>query len=166
MTSVPKPREHRLPDVIGWRELVGLPDLGLPLLHAKIDTGARTAALHAHKIHTLTEGGIRLVEFLPPRIAKGKITPCRFPVHDEREIKNTSGVPESRIVIRTTLMIAGRHWKIDLSLTDRTKMTFPIIIGRAAIRRHNLLVDSGRSYIAGAPEKRQTHKKPTRKDAI
>jgi hypothetical protein len=135
-----------------------LPDLGLPVLHAKIDTGARTTALHAHNIRVVDADGVHLVEFLPPGIGKGKIALCRFPIHDEREIKNTSGIPESRIIIRTTLIIAGRHWKIDVSLTDRANMTFPIIIGRSAIRRHNLLVDSGRSYIAGDPEKKPRRK--------
>ncbi len=143
--------------VIGWREVVGLPDLGLPNVHAKIDTGARTTALHASFVRTFDEDGQRWVEFRPPKIGKVQTMRCRAPIHDEREIKNTSGVPELRIVIRTTLVIAGRRWKIDLSLADRTKMAFPIIIGRSAIRRHGLLVDCGRSYLAGDPgEKRST----------
>jgi len=136
---------------IGWREVVGLPDLGLPALHAKIDTGARTSALHASHVRRFAQDGRQWVEFRPPRI--GKTTPqrCILPVADEREVKNTSGVPEMRIIVRTTLVIGGRRWKIDLSLADRAKMAFPIIIGRSAIRRHGLLVDCGRSYLAGEP---------------
>ena len=150
--------------MIGWRELVGLPELGLPVLHAKIDTGARTTALHAHKIRVVDEDGLHLVEFLPPRIGKGKIAKCRFPIHDEREIRNTSGIAECRIIIRTTLLIGRRHWKIDLSLADRAGMTYPIIIGRTAIRRHNLLVDSGRSYLVGAPVPKTPKKKSSREE--
>ena len=141
----------RAPAVIGWRENVGLPDLGLPIVHAKIDPGARTPALHASFVRRYEQDGALWVEFRPPRIGKGPTRRCRAPVHDEREITNTSGVPELRVIIRTTLMIAGRRWKIDLSLADRTKMAFPIIIGRSAIRRHGLLVDCGRSWLAGDP---------------
>lgn len=137
--------------VIGWREIVDLPDLGLIGLHAKIDTGARTTALHARKIRLFDEDGTHWVEFLPPRVGAEKPVPCRCPVHDEREIKNTSGIPEKRIIIRSTLVIAGRRWKIELSLSNRSNMAHPIIIGRSAISRHHLLVDSGRSYSSGNP---------------
>jgi hypothetical protein len=139
------------PLLIGWREVVGLPELGLPAMHAKIDTGARTTALHAGHVRAFDQDGARWVEFTPPRVGKAPALRCRLPVADEREVKNTSGVPELRIIVRATLVIGGRRWKIDLSLADRTKMTFPIIIGRSAIRRHGLLVDCGRSYLAGEP---------------
>lgn len=144
------------PLLIGWREVVGLPELGLPAVHAKIDTGARTTALHAGHVRAFDQDGARWVEFTPPRIGKAPAHRCRLPVVDERKVKNTGGVAELRIIVRTTLMIGGRHWKIDLSLADRTTMAFPIIIGRSAIRRHGLLVDCGRSYLAGEPGPKQT----------
>ncbi len=143
--------------VVGWREVIDLPDLGLAGMHAKIDTGARTTALHAHRIRTFEDKGIRWVEFLPPHTGAGKTALCRCPIHDERDIKNTSGIPEKRIIIRTMLVIAGRYWKIQLSLTNRSNMSHPIIIGRSAIRRHNLLVDTGRSFSSGHPQHLPQH---------
>ncbi|MDW4549273.1 RimK/LysX family protein [Defluviimonas sp. D31] len=138
--------------VIGWRETVTLPDLGLIEMHAKIDTGATTTALHASLIRTYDRDGALWVEFRPPRIGHERPDLCHAPVHDQREVRNTSGVPIRRIIIRTTLQIAGRSWLIDVSLADRTEMTFPVIIGRSAIRRHRLLVDCGRSYVTGHPD--------------
>lgn len=136
------------PIIIGWREFVDLPELGLTDLRAKIDTGALTSALHARNLRVFEIDGTRWVEFRAPGASRDKSGFCRFPVHDERRITNTSGIPEMRIVIRQTLVIAGHHWKFDLSLTDRSKMSHPIIIGRSALRRHGLLVDSGRSFLA------------------
>ena len=151
-TSTRPPRKRKAPAdplVIGWREYVGLPDLGVPAVNAKIDTGARTSALHATHIRLYEQDGHYWVEFQPPRI--GRVWPprCRLPVHDERAIRNSSGLSEPRIVIRTRLSIARRRWSIDLSLADRAEMSHPLIIGRSAIRRRKLLVDCGHSYILG-----------------
>lgn len=159
-TSAPAsgaPRRRRAssdPTVIGWREIVGLPELGLQDLPAKIDTGARTSALHATRIREVTENGETWVEFDPPRHAGQRPPRCRLPLHDRRAVKNTSGVPEVRYIVRTPFVIAGRRWLIELSLTNRADMSFPIIVGRAAIRRHRLLVDSGRSYLTGRPQRK------------
>lgn len=133
--------------VIGWREYVTLPDLGLKNIHAKVDTGALTTALHASHVKTYSKDGNPWVQFQPPRVGGKKPELCHAQIHDIRDIRNTSGVAVRRIIIRTTLKIAGRLWMIDLSLADRTRMAFPIIIGRSAIRRHHLLVDCGRSYL-------------------
>src|SRR5690606_29266861 len=116
-------------------------------IRAKIDTGARTTALHADKIRTYEHQGALWVEFHP---STHKGLPdrglCHARVHDRRLIKNTSGVPEERIVIRTHLNISDRRYLIDVALSDRGDMTFAIIVGRSAIRNHRLLVDSGRSW--------------------
>ncbi|MEX5728187.1 hypothetical protein Ga0609869_001540 [Rhodovulum iodosum] len=135
------------PLVIGWREIVDLPDLGLDRVKAKIDTGARTTALHAGDLRFYDAGGAQWVEFRPPDL--GHVAPdlCRARVHDRRAIKNTSGVPEERVIIRTHLHIANRNFLIEVALANRGDMAFPIIIGRTAIRYHRLLVDSGRSWI-------------------
>ena len=134
---------------IGWREDVGLPDLGISRLKAKIDTGARTSALHAEDMEVTEIGGRRWVSFTVPHAeAAGRVT---APVLDERDIKNTSGTPERRIVIRTTLILGRRRWKIDVSLADRTEMAFDLILGRTAIRGRRISVNPGRSYLAGPP---------------
>lgn len=143
--ALKKPRATREPILIGWREHVALPDLALHDLPAKIDTGARTSALHASHVKTYTQDGLTWVQF---RVMTDEGSQFRrAPVEDIRDIKNTSGVPETRIVIQTTLKIANRVWKIDVSLADRSNMAFALILGRTAIRRHGIYVDCGKSFL-------------------
>lgn len=136
---------------IGWREIVGLPDLGIAALRAKIDTGARTSALHAVDLEVVERNGEPWVEFHVPRRSVPRSKRCALPIVDRRKIRNTSGVAETRVVVETTLVLGQRHWRIELSLADREKMTFDLILGRTAIRRHRLLVNPGKSYLAGRP---------------
>lgn len=136
---------------IGWRERVGFPDLGIPVLRAKIDTGARTSALHAVNIEEFVQNGDEWVRFGAPLSDHGPITRCAARLVDTRAIKNTSGKPQDRYVVSTTIILAQRRWKIEVSLADRDNMGFPLILGRTAMRRHRLLVDPGRSYLAGEP---------------
>jgi hypothetical protein len=135
------------PLVIGWRERIDLPELGYFNLPAKIDTGARTSALHAEEILTFSRDGERWVRFRVPgaRRSLDRVHECR--VRDAREIRNTSGVPEVRVVIRTSFVLADREWKIDISLTDRSGMKHELIVGRSAIADHAIAVHSGRSYL-------------------
>ena len=73
------------------------------------------------------------------------------PLLGERSVKNTSGEPQDRMVIETLLVLGNRHWHIEVTLADRANMAMPIILGRTAIRRRRILVDAGRSFLAGAP---------------
>jgi len=130
--------------VIGWQEHVDLPLLGLTNLKAKIDTGARTSALHATEIVEFERDGAPWVRFNTRFDDDAHDTNVESPIHDRREITNTSGVPEVRIVIRTKFRIANRLWRIDLSLTERTEMRVRMIVGRTALRRHRILVDPAR----------------------
>ncbi len=138
-------------DKIGWREWIGLPELQIASIKAKIDTGARTSALHAVDLQPLVLGGENWIEFHVPRPGVPRSERCRARIVDERKIKNTSGVPELRCVVSTTLILGPRHWHIEVSLADRERMEFDIILGRTAIRRHEILVDAGSSYLAGPP---------------
>lgn len=141
------PRQRR---EIGWREEVALPDLHIARLKAKVDTGARTSALHAENVERFARGGLAWVRFsVPLAAAAGRI---EAPVADEREIRNTSGQAERRIVIRTTLVLGRRRWPIEVSLADRTEMAFDLILGRTALRGRRLCVDPGRSFLAGPPD--------------
>lgn len=133
--------------VIGWHECISLPQLGLLDFAVKVDTGARTTALHASQIETFDRDGQHMVRFLPPEIASGQPDMVELPVLEERDITNTSGVPERRLVIQTPMVIAKRRWTIDVSLTDRGSMRFPLILGRSALRGHNIAVHPGRSYM-------------------
>ena len=150
MTATPPKmkKAKRAPLIIGWRENISLPDLGLVDIKAKIDTGARTTALHADHIRTYDRDGESWVEFHPSTHAGLPDSGlCHARLHDQRPIKNTSGVPQSRFVIRTLLDVADRSFLIEVSLSDRADMAFPIIVGRTALRKHRLLVDPGRSWL-------------------
>ena len=143
----PTQATRRPPTVIGWMEMIDLPDLGLVALKAKIDTGARTSALHAHDIRTFTRDGSPWVAFRADLGHGLHDRPIEAPLHAERPIKNTSGVPEDRYIIRTTMRLGTRKWRIDLSLSDRTNMTFPMIVGRAALKDHAIAVHTRRTYL-------------------
>lgn len=139
------PRER---EVIGWRELIGLPELGISQMAAKIDTGARTSALHAEDREIFERNGERWVRFRAPKVKNQPARLIEAPIKVEREIKNTSGIPENRFVIRTLLMLGSHRWHIDVSLADRDAMTFDLIIGRTALKGRRVLVDPAHSYLS------------------
>jgi hypothetical protein len=126
--------------IVGWMEYVDLPDLGLLDLKAKIDTGARTSAIHATDITPFKKGDEDWVRFTTHATQDGEHVTLESPVHSSRSIMNTSGVPEERIIIRTKFRLARRMWTIDMSLTDRENMTFTLIVGRTALKNHSIAV--------------------------
>lgn len=136
---------------MGWREFVSLPDFDIDQLRAKVDTGARTAALHAEKQEQFERGGERWVrfEFSSQSSRSKQILEAR--VIDEREIKNTGGIPERRLIVRTTLLLGSHRWPIDVSLADRKNMEFDLILGRSALQALGVLIDPSRSYVMGQP---------------
>ena len=148
-----KKQEAKAVSEIGWREYVGLPDLGIPGIRAKIDTGARTSALHATRQRIVEEKDGPWVEFHVPVPGTPGTTRCRAKLVDRRQIKNTSGVPEERLIVSTRLVIDDRRWSIEISLADRENMGFDLILGRTAIRRHRLLVNPGRSFLTAQSRK-------------
>ncbi|MFO6466035.1 ATP-dependent zinc protease [Jannaschia sp. KMU-145] len=137
--------------VVGWMERVSLPALDLTDIKAKIDTGARTSALHADMMEEFERDGVPWLRF---RIRHNGARSQRIhehPVLDRRAVKNTSGIPEDRHVIRTPLLIAGHRWLIDLSLTDRSRMRSPMIVGRTALSAHNVAVHTRRTRLRTCP---------------
>lgn len=143
------PRNRAL--VIGWREMVALPEFGIDSMRAKIDTGARTSALHALDQVRFEKDGLPWVRFRVPIPGTPRTARFSAPVLDERDIKNTSGEPENRIVIRVLLILGWHRWHVEVSLANREKMEFDMILGRTAIRRRKITVDPGRSFLAGPP---------------
>lgn len=138
-------RKKALP-VIGWREWVTLPDLGLERIKAKIDTGARSSALHAFNLRTVTENGITVARFdVHPMQRGGPTVAVSADVVDMRYVRNPGGRREYRPVIRTPVTLLGQTWEIDVTLTPRWGMNFRMLLGRAAVR-HHFLVDPGRSF--------------------
>lgn len=150
MTMNPaKPKKP--PTIIGWRERIALPDLGIALMQAKIDTGARTSAIHATRVQVFQRDGQNWARFHIPHASGLRARDCEARLIDQRAIKNTSGKEQERLVIETLMIMGNRRWSIEVSLADRSNMVNPIILGRTAIRRRRILVDAGRSFLVGLP---------------
>ena len=143
-------RRKRPPTMIGCAEWIALPELGIARMRAKIDTGARTTAIHATRIRRMVRDGEPWVAFHVP-LRDAKPVHCTAPLLEEREVRNTGGVPERRIVIVTALCIAGRTWPIEITLANRAGMSNTLILGRMAIYRRNILVNPDRTMLAGPP---------------
>jgi hypothetical protein len=129
--------------VIGWNEWVQLPQIGIPLIKAKIDTGAKTSALHAFDIETFKRRGISWVRFkIHPIQGNSKVTvQCEAPVVDRRMVTDSGGKAEKRLVIETLAHINGVTRSIELTLTNREKMVFRMLLGRQAIGKFDFLVN-------------------------
>jgi ribosomal protein S6--L-glutamate ligase len=142
-------RVDQLPSrlIVGWQEWVALPDLGLPALKAKIDTGAKTSALHTHSIEAYGSSKRPMVRFSvrPNPDARDPEVEASASVIDQREVISSNGVRELRFVIRSRLSIGGRSWPIEITLTNRERMTYRMLIGRQAIRA-DMLVDAASSF--------------------
>ena len=152
-------RRSREKLVIGWREWVELPDLGIEQIKAKVDTGARTSALHAYRVKRFERDGKGFVRFYvhPIQRRKRPEVRCEAPLVDERIVISSNGKPEHRYVIETLVKMGGRAWPIEVTLTNRDEMSFRMLLGRQAIRRR-LVVDPGRSYRLTAAKRRRTKK--------
>jgi hypothetical protein len=140
--------KHQSRPIIGWREWVTLPDLGVKAIKAKIDTGARSSAIHAFHIERFSRGDQDFVRFqMHPiqRETKHTVT-AEAPLLDQRHIRNSGGHAELRLVILTHAELKDHRWLIELTLTNRDVMGFRMLLGRAAVREH-FLVDPGHSYL-------------------
>lgn len=140
-------------EVIGWREWITLPEYGADRIKAKVDTGARTSALHAFRLEEYLEDGAEWARFEihPEQRSSRNAIEVTAPIVDHRRVKSSNGVVQSRPVIRTKLAVLGNEFTIDLTLTNRDEMGFRMLIGRAALRRR-FLVDPTRSYYGGRDE--------------
>lgn len=136
-------------------EFIDLPDLPLNNIKAKIDTGARTSALHATEIRRFERDGHPWVSFLTEAPGEDGMVRIEAKIKERRSIKNTSGIPENRIVIRTTIRLGDETWPVDLSLTDRANMTFQMIVGRAALMNHAIAVHTKRAHLLRGKPKQQ-----------
>ena len=136
--------------VIGWREWLGVPTLGIERIKAKIDTGARTSSLHAFDVRPFTERGAQHVAFSVSAVQRRRqpTIACVAPVYEQRMVTSSSGHRQLRYVIEVDIEMAGVIRPIELTLADRDSMGFRMLLGREAIRRR-FLIDSDKSFIAG-----------------
>ena len=137
---------------LGWREWVSLPDLGLQRIKAKVDTGARTSAIHAFALKSYEEDGRERVEFRmhPNQKDTDTVVVCDAAVIDKRVVTDSGGHKEERFVIETTLQIGEHAWPIEATLTARDDMLFRMLVGRTAMKGR-AVVNPGRSYVVGKP---------------
>jgi len=136
--------------LVGWREWASLPELGIPAIKMKVDTGARTSALHAFSIETFEESGKKRVRFAIHPLQKRRDIEiyCVADVIDERIVSDSGGHRENRIVIKTPICIGEMRWEVEFTLTDRDTMRFRALLGRKAMESL-FIVDPEKSFITG-----------------
>lgn len=142
---------------LGWREWLALPEFGIDYIKAKIDTGARTSALHAFYLEPFERDGAPWVRFgIHPNQGSSKVVVhCEAPVIDRRRVTDSGGHREERYVINTPVTLGEQTVEVEVTLTDRENMRFRMLLGRTAMRGQ-FLVDPGLSYQVRArpPRKR------------
>ncbi|WP_323752393.1 ATP-dependent zinc protease [Marinobacter sp.] len=152
-TTPPATTENRVG--LGWREWVGLPELGIGRMKAKVDTGARTSCLHTFRTEPYTENGERRVKFWvhPVQNEMKDVIECDAKVLDERTVTDSGGHKELRLVIETTVTVGDESWPIEMTLTNRDSMRFRMLLGRTAMSGRAVVYPEA-SYLAGEPAPR------------
>jgi hypothetical protein len=137
--------------LIGWEEWCALPDLGLPAIKAKIDTGARTSALHAYDIETFILDNTDMVRFkIHPLQRNNRLErQCVARLVDRRAVTSSNGEREYRFVIMTNIVFPVKTIETEITLTTRHNMAFRMLLGRTALRKARFAVDPGKRYLLG-----------------
>ncbi|WP_300615915.1 RimK/LysX family protein [Dokdonella sp.] len=139
---------------LGWREWLALPALGIPAIKAKVDTGARSSALHVEELETFERDGTLHVRFaVRPRRRGRYLIECSAPVSDRRPVMDSGGHRSERWFIETDVELAGRRFRTEINLSDRGAMLFPMLLGRSALGGR-FRVDPALSYSCPRPRRR------------
>ena len=139
---------------VGWREWVLLPDLGLPGIKAKIDTGARTSCLHAFSVEPFEKNGSEWVRFgiHPHQNDTDTEIYSEAEVTDKRMVSDSGGHKEERYVIMTDLVMAEQRWPVEITLTNRDTMLFRMLLGRTAME-NKIIINPAESFLLGRKTK-------------
>lgn len=135
--------------VAGWREWVALPAIGVPWVKAKLDTGARSSALHAFDIEELDAGARVRFHVRPWQDSNRDAVVVECPVYDRRLVRSSTGHAQQRYVVLVELELLGRTVRAETTLTNRDEMGFRMLVGRQALRQGGFVVDPGRSFVGG-----------------
>ena len=138
--------------LLGWREWISLPDLNIDLIKAKIDTGARSSALHAFAIDPYRKGGESWIMFAihPKQRHSDFIIECHAPIKDRRLVSDSGGHKQRRYVIETRLILGQSIITAEMTLTNRDSMLFRMLIGRTTMN-NRFIIDPNASYLQGKP---------------
>lgn len=136
---------------VGWREWLSLPDLGINSIKAKVDTGARTSAIHAFEVDPFEKDGKTWVRFAlhPNQGETDTVIWCEAEVIDQRKVTDSGGHTEQRFVILTNVCLGSKTWPIEVTLTNRDNMLFRMLLGRTAMTAGHIVVNPALSFLAG-----------------
>ncbi len=145
-------KKKRVLPVIGWREWIDLPEIGIEKIKVKVDSGARSSSLHAYDVKVFERDGKQWVSFKvhPLQRSREKVVCVEAEVLEFRSVKSSTGIAKMRPVIVTDVEILGQRFPVELTLASRDNMGFRMLLGREAFRGR-FLVDGGRSYYGGKP---------------
>lgn len=144
--------------IIGRIEQVDLPEWEFYGLEAKIDTGAFTSSLHCHHLEPFIKGDKEWIRFylLDPDHEAYSDQKMELPIHDQREVKSSNGETELRYFVQTKIIFFGKPYSIEFSLTDRSAMKYPLLIGRKFLRKGPFIVDVTKSKLSYTKEDRES----------
>ena len=158
-------KKRELP-VIGWREWVKLPTLGIDKIKVKVDSGARSSSIQAVKLKTFERDGEQWVRFRihPIQRSSKNTVEVEAKILEFRSIRSSNGIAKVRPVILVDVELLGQVWQVELTLASRDNMGFRMLLGREAFR-DRFLVDGGKSYYGGRPERRKKVIKQVKRDS-